>query len=225
MVEEKDQVSEEIQEEETNSQYDQEDSLEDQSEEEQSEETDEPTLEKLAEVLKGNEGVIKGLQKGYTITRQEMSEIRDNLKTIADSLNEKRDLSEGDEDYVTVAKLKDILKSTADSQSREPQIQRERAQQYIDDAMNQLRIDNVVKTKAEEEDLMKFAVEKKEVDLFKAADRWQEVQQARMEGQKLAAKAKAKQSEGSKVGSSSKTSSESKGVNYEQIRNLDWSQM
>ena len=225
-MESQDQVSEEIQEEETDSQEtDQADSSTDQSEEEQSEETEQPTLEKLAEALKGNEDVIRGLQKGYTITRQEMAEVRDNIKAIADSLNKTQGTLPGDDDYITESKLKDILRSTTEAQAQEQYAQKERAQRYIDDAINQLRIDGVVRTKGEEEDLMRYAVEKKEVDLFKAADRWQEVKQARLEGQRLSAKAKAKQGEGSKVGSSSKVSSESKGVNYEQIRNMDWSEL
>src|SRR3990167_10177458 len=90
-----------------------------QSENQNSEETktESPTLEKLAEV-------VQGLQKGYTITRQEFAEVRDNLQTVADSLNQKSGADQGTDEYVTVGKLKEVLASyeQAKSQAQEARL-------------------------------------------------------------------------------------------------------
>ena len=187
---------------------------------EQSEETkEEPvTTEKVYELA-------KGLQKGYTLTRQEIAEMRDNLQTIADSVNKQTGADTGQDDYLTVGKLKEILSQRDESIKTNQETNRVEADKYIDATITQLRIDGVIKSKEDEDSLVKYAIAKKEPDLVKAADRWLEVKQAKEEGKKEAAKTKVRQEEGSVIGTSSKTSEEeSRGLDYSKIQQMrrDW---
>ncbi len=199
---------------------------------EQSEETKEepPTIEKLAEL-------VKGIQKGYTLNAQAISEMKDNLQAIADQTNKQTGASSGEDEYLTVGKLKEIL----NQQSQEQEQKRIQANTYIDDTLAQLRIEGIIGNRIAErinketgkkeifdpdqEDLIQYAIDKKELDLLKAAERWQEIKEAKEEAKKEIAKTKTRQEEGSKVGTSSKMSEESKGVNYETIHNTDWSRL
>ena len=171
------------------------------------------TLEQLSQLA-------QGLQKGYTLTRQELSAIKDNLESITTAINEKSGAKAGEDEYLTVGKLKEILSE----QTQQVEQSKQRAEDYIDDALTQLRAQGIVTTKEEEENLMQYAVDKKEPDLFKAADRWTEMKKAKEEGQKEGAKIKAKQEEGSKIGTSSKTSTEEQGgVDYLKMKRMDFS--
>jgi hypothetical protein len=137
----------------------------DQVEGEQSEETEEkPTLESVAELA-------KGLQKGYTLTRQELSEIRENLQTIVDSTNRQTGATSGDDEYMTVGKMREIL----NEQQQRAEAVKHQADSYIESMLTQLKADGVIKTKDDEDALIKYAIAKKEPDLLKAADRWFEI--------------------------------------------------
>jgi len=177
---------------------------EDQSAEGQSEEAkEEPTLSEVAELA-------KGLQKGYTLTRQELSEIRDNLQAIVEATNKQTGAQAGSDEYVTVNKLREIL----GEQQQKTEAVKEQADKYIDSTLAQLRAEGIIKSQEEEEALIKYAISKKEPDLNKAADRWAEVRAAREEAKKEVAKVKVRREEGSKVGTSSKASGdEQEGIN------------
>ena len=188
----------------------------DQTSNEQSEETkEEPiTADRAFELA-------KGLQKGYTQTRQEIAEMRENLQTIVATLNKQSGAASGDDDYVTVSKLKEILTEHNQSEAKAKEAEKTNADAYIDNCLVQLRADGVIKGKEDEDSLISYAISKKETDLFKAADRWQEVKQAREEGKKETAKTKAKQEEGSTVGTSLKAgSSEEQGINYTELKKM-----
>ena len=185
----------------------------DQPDDKQSGEAEEkPSIEKLAELT-------KGLQKGYTINRQEISEIKDNLETIAQTINKQTGAVSGEEEYLTVGKLKEILSSQAQEQEQ----RKAQADKYIDDSLATLRAEGKLSAKEEEEELINFALEIKEPDLFKAATIFEKVKSARKEGLKETAKTKARQEEGSKIGTSSKTSEgESRGIDYDKVRSGNW---
>ena len=188
----------------------------DQTSNEQSEETkEEPiTADRAFELA-------KGLQKGYTQTRQEIAEMRENLQTIVATLNKQSGAASGDDDYVTVSKLKEILTEHNQSEAKAKEAEKTNADAYIDNCLVQLRADGLIKGKEDEDSLISYAISKKETDLFKAADRWQEVKQAREEGKKETAKTKAKQEEGSTVGTSLKAgSSEEQGINYTELKKM-----
>ena len=186
----------------------------DQSDEKQSEETKpEPvTLEQVAELT-------RGLQKGYTITRQEMSEIRDNLSAIAETMNNQSGATQGGDEYVTVGKLKEIL----NQQTYEVEERKARADTYIDTALTQLRTEGKIQGKEEEDALLNFALKIKEPDLLKAANLFEEVKTAKDEARKEAVKTKVKQEEGSKIGTSSKANTgEQGGVDWKKVKQMDW---
>jgi len=181
----------------------------DQSAAKQSEETEkEPTLSEVAELA-------KGLQKGYTLTRQELSEIRENLQTIVESTNRQTGATSGDDEYMTVGKMREIL----NEQQKHIESVKHQADSYIESTLTQLKADGVIKSKEDEDAIIKYAIDKKEPDLLKAADRWFEIKQAREEGKKEVAKVKVRQEEGSKVGTSSKASGgEQEGVSIEALQ-------
>src|SRR3990167_9145377 len=183
----------------------------------QSQETkEEYTLEQLAPL-------VKGLQKGYTQTRQDMSEIRETLQGMADKANEKSGAKDGEDEYLTVGKLRGILQEEFQQQSSRQENQRNEAQKYLEGQISDLRAQGVITSKKEEDELIQYALDKKEPDLLKAADRWQEEKQAREEGEKNSVKTKARQEEGSKIGTSSKTNTEEQGgIDYEKVRKMDW---
>lgn len=178
-----------------------------------SDSTKEPiTLEKTVEL-------VQGLQKGYTITRQEMTEIKDNLQSIAEAMNTKTGATTGDEEYLTVGKLKEILTNQqADAEQR-----KEQANSYIDNEMTSLKAEGIVATKEEEQELLNYAVKIKEPNLRKAATIWQDIKEARGVAKKEADTKKAKQEAGGKIGTSGKTTAEEhSGVDYRKVRNMDW---
>lgn len=178
------------------------------------------TLENLAQLA-------KGLQKGYTITRQEMAEMRESLQEIANAGKKESGDITGDEEYLTAGKLKEILQAQAQEQYREQARAEKSTKAKIDSDLADLRAKGIVKSDREEEELINYAIAKKELDLNKAADRWLEVKLAKdsaiKEISQNAAKNKVQQEEGSNVGTSSKASvKEQGGIDYEEIRNKDW---
>jgi hypothetical protein len=181
----------------------------DQSEEKQSEETEkEPTLSEVAELA-------KGLQKGYTLTRQELSDIRENLQTVVDMANRQTGATSVDDEYLTVGKLKEIL----NEQQQHTETIKQQADTYIESTLANLRAEGIIKSKEDEDTLIRYAIDKKEPDLNKAADRWFEIKQAREEGKKEVAKVKVRQEEGSKVGTSSKASGdEQEGIDIRKLQ-------
>jgi hypothetical protein len=177
--------------------------------EQKSEDTkEEPSLEKVAELT-------KGLQKGYTLTRQDISEMKGQLQTIADAINQKSGVAPDNEEYLTVGKLREILSQQSQVQSAKA----EEADKYIDATLTQLRAEGVVTSQKDEDDLLNFALKIKETDLTKAAQIYQEIKSAREEGKKEVIKTKTKQEVGSKVGTSSKnTGEESSGVDIQKLQ-------
>ena len=164
--------------------------------------------------------LVKGLQKGYTVNAQAIAEMKENLQPIVDQINAQAGTKTGDEEYLTVGKLKQILQENSQQQAAVQQ----QSEAYIDNTLAQLRAQGVLKTKEDEQELIQYAVDKKEPDLLKAADRWQEVKQAREEGKKGTIEKKTQQEEGSKIGTSSKTpTGEQGGVDYKKVKGMDFS--
>src|SRR3990167_8685311 len=118
----------------------------DQTSNEQSEETkEEPiTADRAFELA-------KGLQKGYTQTRQEIAEMRENLQTIVATLNKQSGAASGDDDYVTVSKLKEILTEHNQSEAKAKEAEKTNADAYIDNCLVQLRADGLIKGKEDED--------------------------------------------------------------------------
>ena len=164
--------------------------------------------------------LVKGLQKGYTLNAQAIADIRGNLKPAVDEVNQQAGNRSGDEEFLTVGSLKQILNEQARNQS----LVQQKSQEYIDTTLAQFRADGTVKNDDEEKQLIQYAVDKKEPDLLKAAERWNEVKKAKADAKKEAAKTTTQQEEGSKVGTSTKTSlKEQGGVDYNKVRNTDFS--
>jgi len=165
------------------------------------------------------EELVAGLQKGYTLNAQALAKLNDRFDEIAENANQQSGAKEGDDEYVTVGKLKAILHEQVETAEKIKQ----QSNEYIANTLDSLKAQGIVKSKEDEDALLKYAVAKGEMDLLKAADRWMEVQQAREEGKKVLVEKKVQQEAGSKVGTSSKNSTEEQGgVDYEKIKRMDW---
>ena len=184
----------------------------DQASKEQSEETEEePTVADAIELAKNTQ---KGISQYIFNTNKDITEVKEQMQGLADSINKKTGSESGDDDYLTVSGLKKILSDQAQQQEQSVK----QADSYIEKTMVQLKAEGVVKNDAEGDDLMKFAIAKKETDLLKAASYWQDVKKARMEAKKESAKTKTKQEEGSQIGTSSKQTTESSGIDYMKMK-------
>ena len=174
--------------------------------------TEPPTLEKLAEV-------VQGLQKGYTITRQEFAEVRDNLQSVADSLNQKTGAEKGTDEYVTVGKLKEVLAEYDQSKSQAQEARTQEADKQIERGLTELEADGIISSQKERDSLLQFAVDNKIMDLNRAAAKW--VKEQGSEKAKEKAKTLIRQEEGSKVGTSSTNAGEeSKGLDYQKVQEM-----
>jgi len=170
--------------------------------------------------------LVKGLQKGYTLNRQEISEIKGMIEKLTSQPQSPGESVEGEgEEYVTVGKLKEILNQHAQNQANQAQTEKARADKYISDILAALRAEGKLKSKEESDDLMKHALDIQEPDLNKAYRSWKKVQDAKKQGLKLSAKKKARQEEGSNIGTSQKAGESPKGANYGEIHGADWDEL
>ena len=165
--------------------------------------------------------LAKNLQKGYTMTRQEMAEIRQNQEAIQESLTKlsakKDEYSGAEEEPLTVSKLLELQRQQKATATKEEA----RVNRDIDSQLSDLRIQGAINTKEDEDKLMDYAVKHKITDLSQAANIMADIVKARKEGQKTAAKSKVKSEAGSQIGTSRSQSSEKGGIPYEDIANKD----
>lgn len=185
----------------------------DQSEDKQSEDTkEEPTLEKITEL-------VKALQKGYTETRQEFAQTKEDIQVMVNAINNQSGAKQGDEEYLTVGKMKEILAEQSSVQEQ----RRNQADTYIDKTLAQLKAEGRITTDEEKDALLNFALKHQQPDLLKAAELYDEIKQAKEEAKREVAKTKVKQEEGSKIGTSSKSGTgEQGGVDYQKMKRMDW---
>jgi hypothetical protein len=185
----------------------------DKTEGEQSEESKEkPSLEKITEL-------VGALQKGYTQTRQEFAQTREEIQGMIDTFNAKSGAQSGEEEYLTVGKLKTILAEQGIQQEQ----RKAQADSYIESTINQLKVEGRITTKEDEDALLTFALKHQQPDLLKAADLFDEIKSAKEEAKREVAKTKVKQEEGSKIGTSSKANTkEQGGVDYQKMKKMDW---
>ena len=170
------------------------------------------TLQQVAQLAKAT-------QKGYTHQAQQLAQVRETLTEIADKINAKSGAEQGDDEYVTVSKLRQVLAE----QQQQAQAQKDQANRYIENAISELSAQGIIDGKDDADSLMKFAIKIKEPDLLKASVAWQEIKSAKEAGKKEAIKKEVQKIEGSKIGTSSKSStSKEQGVDYAEIKKLDW---
>lgn len=185
----------------------------DKTEVKQSEETEEkPSLEKITEL-------VNALQKGYTQTRQEFAQTREDLQNIVLAINNQSGAQSGEDEYLTVGKLKTILTE----QGVEQEQRKANADSYVESMISQLKAEGRISTKEDEDALLTFALKHQQPDLLKAAGLYDEIKLAKEEAKKEVAKTLVKQEEGSKIGTSSKANTkEQGGVDYQKMKKMDW---
>ena len=171
------------------------------------------TVERLSEIA-------EGLQKGFYATRSEMAELKSSLQTIADSLNTKSGAQEGDDQYVTVGSLRKEIPAImeqleASKVQGQAQAEKEASDMY-EQQLDELAESGIINdTASERQALCKYAVDEGELNLYKAAAKFSKLSQEKQN--KYIAQKQARQEEGSKVGTSSKTGAPSNKILYEQI--------
>ncbi len=158
------------------------------------------------------EPLVKGLQKGYTQTRQDISQINEKLDQLLTSGAKPEEVDE----YVTKNSFKALLTEHEKDRIAENQ----KIQQSIQSAVTDLKDIGVVKSDAEADELMTYAVANKIPNLYSAAAKWQtdKAATAKDAATREAAATKAKQAEGAQIGTSQTTTTpESSGVPYAEI--------
>jgi len=174
-----------------------------------SEQSGEPEVKPEAPAL---EPLVKGLQKGYTQTRQEIGQINEKL----DQLLTSGKIEEGQDEYVTKSSFNALLGEHEKGKIAENQ----KINQQIQSAVTDLKEIGVVKNDKEADELMTYAVKNQIPNLYTAAAKWQteKASVAGTDAVRQAAEIKAKQAEGAQVGTSQTTSTpESSGVSYAEI--------
>ena len=159
------------------------------------------------------EPLVKGLQKGYTQTRQDISEIKESLAKISQASER---TEEDQDEYVTKSSFKSLL----GEHEKEKIAENQKINQQIQSAVTDLKEIGVVKNDKEADELMTYAVKNQIPNLYTAAAKWQteKTATAQTDAVRQAAEAKAKQAEGAQVGTSQTTSTpESSGVSYAEI--------
>ena len=211
----------------------QEDIQEDETSTEQSTETNEPiTPEKVAELAQKAAEIAKGTQKGYTLTRQEIAEIKENQARIEAALEEIKsqridDFDLGDEEEKPITK-KDLVEAIAEMENRKVLEQQEKEAE-VDRLVEDLKVEGVVNNDAEADNLIQFTLDAakraglKEISpeyILSVVPAWEKVKEAE------AVKAQTAQKEaGKKVGNSEKTSGKSEYPSYRKIHNVDFDEL
>ena len=166
--------------------------------------------------------LAQALQKGYTLTRQDIAAIRENQEKIQEALEEIRkgevdEFGAGEEEPLTVKKFLDLQSQ----QRKTKEAEDIKLNQKIDRQLDELRFQGVIKTEKDEKELLEFAVKRKITSLSDAAARWKELENAKKEGIKEGLKGKVKAEAGSKVGTSQKTGTKEQGIDYDEIASKD----
>jgi len=184
--------------------------------EDQSKETEEESIT-AADAMR----FAQNLQKGYTMTRQDMAVIRENQQRIQEALESiKKDREGGDDEEEEPLTIKKFL-NIQEQQRKEKQTEDVRLNQEIDRQLDELRVQGIVKTEEDEKALLDFAVKRKIANLSNAAVQWKEIEdakkEARKEGLKEGLKGKVKAEAGSKIGTSQKAGTKEQGIDYDEI--------
>lgn len=160
--------------------------------------------------------LAKAAQKGYTLTRQELSVINKNQEEILQHLRQKEDSAIDADEPMTVGRFQQMMKRQSEDSIRD----KDKARQIVNSQIDDLKAQGVIATQEEEDDLLKYATERGKRDLMSAAKDWTELNEAKKLANQVKAQAKAqvKKEAGSKVGSSTKTKTETTGeILYEDI--------
>jgi len=201
------------------------DKVENTSSEEQSDtaNTEETTVEEKKVSLEDVLSVVKGLQKGYTQTRQDISAVREAISNASVNKDGNKP-EEGEDEYVTVKSLKKVLHDLELNKNQAQEQQKLQAEAYIDSTMTDLEAQGVINSEQDRNDLMAYAVKIEEPDLLKASRSWLEVKavKAANKSKEDEDKTKERRKDASTIGDSSKTGGEPKGVKYSDIKKMDW---
>jgi len=184
---------------------------------EQSDETEvEPiTPEKAYELA-------KAAQKGYTLTRQELSEIRQTLE----GMKQAPKVEEKEITPQTWGEVKADLLESIGAREQAKSAEDAKVNKQIESELEILKSEGKIKTEEDENNLINFAIKlSKKIGyvptLTQAYGVYEDQQKARKQGVEEGLKGKIKGEEGSKVGTSSKgkPSGEKEGVPYSDIHN------
>lgn len=188
------------------------------------EEKEEPEI-----TLADTHRLAQALQKGYTMTRQDVAKIRGNIEVIKEALTkigQKKETDEfDDEEPLTTKKLLEVLDKREKTAGEKSTQSETKLQERITSQLDDLKAQGFIPTKKEEDDLLEFAVKRKITDLAKAYERLQEIRTARKEGIKEGVKGKVKKEAGSKIGTSKKAGPKEQGFDYQEIAGKDMEEL
>ena len=182
------------------------------------EETDETIPEETQD--SDPDPLLKGLQKGYTQTRQDMANILERLDKMES--NKTAPVKKEDDyayDYETDKSITpDEVNRIIEEREKAKQAEVAKYQERIDSEINDLKVQGIIKSKEDEDAIVQIALKYKTPDLIVASQIFTEINKAKIERKKVVAKGKAKAELGGKVGTSQKVVAKpTNGVNYNEI--------
>ena len=208
--------------------------IKDETSDVQSTEAAEITPERAIELAQKAEEIARGTQKGYTITRQELAEIRENQAAIQSALEELRSQKSNELDEFGEEKpltKKELMATLAEIEQQKAN-QQANKEAMVDSMVEDMIAEGLVKDNNEADDLIKFALDAaksaklKEISpdyVLSLYPAWQKVKE--VEGIKTQLKTKTRGEEGSKVGTSEKTQIGEQGVSYKSVHSKGWDEI
>lgn len=178
---------------------------------------EEPTLEEVARLA-------KGLQGGYTQTRQDIADIKEILQKLSDMPKTAKVEVEGSDEYLTVGKAIEVFKNVLKEHKSTEQNEEDKKLQYINSAFDELYLQGVIKDKAEEEQFIALGKKLGIGDPRRLSPIWTEIREAKSaEGkQKIVDDKKAKQEEADKIAKTNKSKSSSELPDVGSVRKTGW---
>ncbi len=169
--------------------------------------------------------LAKGLQGGYTQTRQDIADIKEILQKLSEMpKTEKVEVIQGSDDYLTVGKAIEIFKNVLKEYKSAEQNEKDKKLKYINDAFDELYLQGVLKDKGEEEQFFALGQKLGIGDPKRLAPIWTEIKEAKtvQDKQKIVDDKKAKQEEADKIAKTNKSKSSSELPDVGSVRKTGW---
>lgn len=220
-IKEEDQVADDIND-------DEKDNVDETSDEQSTEDNEEPITPERAYEL------AKGLQKGYTLTRQELAEIRDNINAIQEALSALKsssDIGDFGIDEDRPLTKKELMETLAELE-RKKEEENTQKQKIVDKIIDDLKFEGTIKDDKEADKFIEFTLNAakkaglKEVTpnyILSLVPAWEKIKEA--EQVKSSIKGKVKGEIGSKVGNSEKVNPNEQGISWNEVHNKDWDEL
>jgi hypothetical protein len=164
--------------------------------------------------------IARATQKGYTQQQQALQSVQENLQAIADKMNTQSGAEKGDDEYVTVGKLRAELAAYDSAKEQRVATEAQQRQQEADDIV-ETQLDRLEELGAiknsDRSSLCQYALDNQLMDLREAYIGWSKLTSDEKSKQSQAQSKQERKEASSKVGTSSKNSPPEGKIPWEEI--------